>query len=132
MYYIYPNNHMKRCSIPYILKVKVLCHVWLFATPWTVASRQEYWSELSFPSPGDCPNPGIEPRPPALQADSLPYRPPGKPIIYLRELQIKRTMRFHYTPLEWVKIQNTDNTKCWLEHGAIRILIHCWWECKKL
>ena len=51
------------------------------ATPWTVAhqaplsmgySRQEYWSGLPFPSPGDLPNPGIEPKSPALQADSLP------------------------------------------------------------
>ena len=51
------------------------------ATPWTVAcqvplslefSRQEYWSELPFPSPGDLPNPGVKPRSPALQADSLP------------------------------------------------------------
>ena len=50
-------------------------------TPWTVArqaplsmgfSRQEYWSGLPFPSPGDLPDPGIEPRSPALQADSLP------------------------------------------------------------
>ena len=50
-------------------------------TPWTVArqaplcmgfSRQEYWSGLPFPSPGDLPSPGIEPRSPALQADSLP------------------------------------------------------------
>ena len=50
-------------------------------TPWTVAhqaplsmgfSRQEYWSGLPFPSPGDLPNPGIEPRSPALQADYLP------------------------------------------------------------
>ena len=50
-------------------------------TPWTVAcqtplsmgfSREEYWSGLPFPSPGDLPNPGIEPRSPALQADSLP------------------------------------------------------------
>ena len=49
--------------------------VWLFVTPWTVAyqaspsmgfSRQEYWSGLPFPSPGDLPNPGIEPRSPAL------------------------------------------------------------------
>ena len=49
------------------------------ATPWTVAhqaplsmgfSRQEYWSGLPFPSPGDLPNPGIKPRSPALQADS--------------------------------------------------------------
>ena len=51
------------------------------ATPWTVAcqdplsvgfSRQEYWSGLPFPSPGDLHDPGIEPRSPALQADSLP------------------------------------------------------------
>ena len=52
-----------------------------FATPWTVAwqaslslgfSRQEYWSGLPFPSPGDLPNPGIKFESPALQADSLP------------------------------------------------------------
>ena len=68
--------------------VKLLSHVWLFATPWTVAyqaplsvgfSRQEYWSGLPFPSPGDLPNPGIEPRSPALRADTLPSEPPGKP-----------------------------------------------------
>ena len=41
-------------------------------------SRQEYWSELLFPSPGDLLDPGIEPRSPALQADSLPPEPPGK------------------------------------------------------
>ena len=63
-------------------------HAQLFATPWTVAyqvptsmgfSRQEYWSGLPFPSPGDLPNPGIEPRSPALQADALTSEPPGKP-----------------------------------------------------
>ena len=43
-------------------------------------SRQEYWSGLPFPSPGDLPNPGIEPRFPALQADALTSEPPGKPI----------------------------------------------------
>ena len=56
------------------------------ATPWTVAcqapltmgfSRQENWSGLPFPSPGDHPNPGIEARSPALQADSLPTELPG-------------------------------------------------------
>ena len=40
--------------------------------------RQEYWSGLPFPSPGDLPNPGIEPGSPALQADALPSEPPGK------------------------------------------------------
>ena len=43
-------------------------------------SRQEYWNGLPFPSPGDLPDPGIEPRSPTLQADSLPSEPPGKPI----------------------------------------------------
>ena len=43
-------------------------------------SRQEYWSGLPFPSPGDLPNPGIEPRSPTLQADALIYAPPGKPL----------------------------------------------------
>ena len=62
-------------------KVKSLSHVQLFATPWTLAyqaplsmgfSRQEYWSGLPFPSPGDLPDPESEPGSPALQADALP------------------------------------------------------------
>ena len=65
-----------------------LSRVQLFATLWTVAgqaplsmgfSRQEYWSGLPFPSPGDLPNPGIEPWSPAWQADALSSEPPGKP-----------------------------------------------------
>ena len=56
------------------------------AIPWTVAcqaplcmgfSSQKYWSRLPFPSPGDLPDPGTEHVSPALQADSLPFRPPG-------------------------------------------------------
>ena len=46
-------------------------------------SRQEYWSGLPFPSPGDLPDPGIKPGSPVLQADSLPSEPPGKPYIDL-------------------------------------------------
>ena len=42
-------------------------------------SRPEYWSGKPFPSPGDLANPGIEPKSPTLQADSLPAEPPGKP-----------------------------------------------------
>ena len=66
-----------------------LSRVPLFATPWTVAyqaplsmefSRQEYWSELPFPSPGNLPHPGIEAGSPTLQADALPSNPPGKPL----------------------------------------------------
>ena len=68
------------------VKVKSLSRVQLFAIPWTLIyqaslsmgfSRQEYWSGLPFPSPGDLPDPGIEPRSPALQADALPSEPPG-------------------------------------------------------
>ena len=62
--------------------------VQLFAIPRTVAfqaplslefSRQEYWFKMPFPSPGDLPDPEIEPRSPTLQADSLLSEPPGKP-----------------------------------------------------
>ena len=42
-------------------------------------SHSEFWSGLPFPSPGDLSNPGIEPRSPALEGDSLPSKPPGKP-----------------------------------------------------
>ena len=49
-----------------------------FLCPWGF-SRQEYWSGLPCPPPGDLPNPGTEPRFPALQADSLSSEPPGKP-----------------------------------------------------
>ena len=70
-------------------KVKSLSLVQLFAISWTVVyqaslsmgfSRQEYWTGVPFPSPGDPPDPGIEPRSPALQADTLPSEPPEKPI----------------------------------------------------
>ena len=70
-------------------EVKSLSRVRLSATPWTVDyqvppsmgfSRQEYWSGLPFPSPGDLPDPGIEPRSPTLEADTLTSEPPGKPV----------------------------------------------------
>jgi len=51
-------------------------------------SRQEYWSGLPFPSPGDLPDPGIKSGSPALQADSLPSEPPGKPKILNKESEI--------------------------------------------
>ena len=68
--------------------VQSLSHVRLFATPWTVAHqaplsmvfpRQEHWSELPFPSPGDLPNPGINPAFPALAGGFFTTEPPGKP-----------------------------------------------------
>ena len=80
-----------------------LSRVRLFATPWTVAyqalpsmgfSRQEYWSGLPFPSPdlpdaGHLPDPGIEPRSPALQADALTSEPPGKPEFKNTEIELR-------------------------------------------
>ena len=49
-------------------------------------SRQEYWSGLPCPPPGDLPDPGIEPGSSALQVDSLPSEPPGKPVDSLGSL----------------------------------------------
>ena len=78
----------------YVCVCKSFSCVWLFTTPWTVAcqallsmgfSRQEYWSGLPFPSPGDLPDPGIKPGSPVLQADSLLSEPPGKH--YLNKFQ---------------------------------------------
>ena len=72
--------------------MKLLCRVRLFATLWTVAyqaplsmgfSRQEYWSGLPFPSPRDLPDPGIEPRSPALEADALTSESPEKLLLIL-------------------------------------------------
>ena len=69
------------------MKVKSLSHVQLFTTQWAVAyqappsmgfSRHKYWSGLPFPSPGDRPNPGIEPGSPTWKADALTSEPPGK------------------------------------------------------
>ena len=77
-----------------ILIITEFVYICFFATPWTVTlqlivkatilawriavqfSRQEYWNRLPFPYPGDLPDPGIEPRSPALQADSLLSEPP--------------------------------------------------------
>ena len=75
-----------------------LSHVRLFAMPWIVAlqaplpmefSRQEYWSGLPFPSPGDLPNPGIKHGSPALQVGSLPSEPSGKSRCYYTGLQMR-------------------------------------------
>ena len=107
------------------VKVKSLSRVRLFATPWTVAhqtspsmgfSRQEYWSGLPFPSPGDLPDPGIELRSPALEAGTLTSEPPGKPrsqiscrmysILDLSDLFIIIRMEF------WFSGRNTIGVKC--------------------
>ena len=79
-----------KCSLCFSLKVKlkVLSRVQLFATLWTIAHqaslsmgfpRQEYWTGLPFPSPGDLPNPGIEHVSSALVGGFFTTEPPGKP-----------------------------------------------------
>ena len=87
---ISPKEHLtSRKCVCVCVCVLVAQFVQLFVTPWTAAhqaplsmefSRQEYWREFPTPSPGDHPNPGIEPQSPELQVDSLPSEPPGKPL----------------------------------------------------
>ena len=78
-------------------------------TPWAVVreallsmgfSRQGYWSGLPCPPPGDVPEPGIEPRSPTLQVDSLPFEPPGKLKICLTG---SKKLRKPYCPLRLMK-----------------------------
>ena len=87
------------------VKVKSLSRVRLFAPTWTVAhqaplsmgfSRQEYWSELPFPSPGDLPNPGIKPGSPMLQADALRSEPPGKLCKIVSNSSVNLRFEFEY------------------------------------
>ena len=79
-----PSNRSPGC----LSKLVHACQSCPTLTPWTAAcqapqftgfSRQEHWSGLPCPPPGDLPNPGMEPRSPALQADSLLSEPPRKP-----------------------------------------------------
>ena len=81
------TKKQRHCANKFPCEVKLLSRVRLFVTPWTVAhqappsmgfSRQESWSGLPFPFPGDLSNPGIEPRSPTLEADALTSEPPGK------------------------------------------------------
>ena len=93
------------------MKVKLLSRVRLSATPWTAAhqappstgfSRQEYWSGVPLPSPGDLSNPGIEPGSPALQGDALPSEPPEK-----------SNMKEACNPIDkWQKILMIKSQKC--------------------
>jgi len=82
-------------------------------TPWTIAcqallfmefSRQEYWSRLPCPSPGDLPDPEIEPRSPSLQADCLPFELPRKPLC-------SKASKISSIPTKMAKIKNNNNAK---------------------
>ena len=94
----------------------MLSHVRLFATPWTAAyqassfmgfSRQEYWSGLPFPSPGDLPDPGIDPGSPTLEADALTSEPP---LLRFRRMK-KKNERFSF-------LKAYENLLTWDSVGA--------------
>ena len=96
--------------------MKSVSHVLLFATPWTVAyqappsmgfSRQEYCSGLLFLSPGDLPDPRIQPVSPAFQADALTSEPPGKPLHSLINLKIKLSVTVYLKVAREIMIRCT-------------------------
>ena len=108
--------------------MKSLSPVRLFATPWTVAhlaplsmgfSRQEYWSGLPFPSPGDLPNPGIKPGSPALQADALSSEPP-RPL----NMRSAKAMR-RKCALSQQHAQTGGNVITWVSQETMVILPKC-------
>ena len=86
------QEYTGRWGLTYTLGVCSLSCVQLFETPWTVAgqallpmefSRQEYWSGLPFPTPGNLPDAGIKPVSPALACRFFTTEPPGKPHYYV-------------------------------------------------
>ena len=109
--------------------MQLLSCVRLFATPWTVAyqapssmgfSRQECWSGLPFPSPGDLPDPGIEPGSPALQADALLSEPPGKQEISVWILMLFKFSCYKCIILSGYRTQRTFLNYQWCWKKKIR------------
>ena len=102
------------CSMLHNKVCMLLNHVWLFSTPWIVACqallsmrffRQEYWSGLPFPSPGNLPNPGMEPGSHALQADSLLSKPPGGSMLHnIDHLFLLKPPTMFLPSISWVNI----------------------------
>ena len=94
---------MQHCKVMKVL-VAPLCPA--PRDPWTVARqappsmgfcRQKYWSGLPFPFPEDLPDSGTEPRSPAWQADSLPFKQPGKPPCKVTIFQLKKKKKGYNT-----------------------------------
>ena len=113
------------------VRVKLLSCVLLFATPWTVTyqaplsmgfSRQEYWSGLPFPSPGDLSNPGIEPRSPTLRTVALPSEPPEKPVsVRIVPNDVSCVPGFKFTAGEERQVEDRVSA---LESLALKLLIN--------
>ena len=104
------------------MKVKSLSRVRLFATPWTAASqappsmgfsRQEYWSGLPLPSPGDLPDPGIEPGFPALASGFFTTEPPEAPTsFHLKDvLLIRGSLEHIFSFFSYAWMLRTANKK---------------------
>ena len=145
-----------------VLRIRGVCvcqlpsHVRLFEIPWTVAYqtslsigllRQEYWSGLPVPFPGDLPNPGIETRFPALQMDSLPSKPTREAIYTaaphsMQDLQFPdqesnpQKLKVFTTAREVPRVHTTINTIYYccfdLDNLAKVVLIHCEFTLKKI
>ena len=117
------SGHFLSSLEPRLSSLTVWCHacmlslfsrVQLFVMPWTAIhqaplsmgfSRQEYWIGLPFPPPGDLPDPGIEPGSPALQADSLPSKPPGKPFTSFFFITVRIWKRYKYPSTgKWINM----------------------------
>ena len=81
-------------------QTQVSCTADRFFTVWATREAQKYWSGLSIPSPAHLPNPGIKPRSPSLQADSLPVEPQGKP---------KNTGLDSKSLLQWIFLTQESN-----------------------
>ena len=97
------SNRYLHTSANELCCAESLSHAQLFVTPWTVAHqaplsigfpRQESWSGLPFPSPGDLPDPGIKPRLPALAGGFFTTEPPGKTILSQYKLRKKHFIIF--------------------------------------
>ena len=76
-------------------------------------SRQEYWSEFLFPSPGDLPNPGVKPGSPTLQADASSSEPPGKPINSYY-ISFKKKMALYSSSRVWNEETSSSLSTFWI------------------
>ena len=95
---LYLQNVLPFCVLSHFSCVPTLCNP-MDCSPLSMGfSRQECWSRLPCPPPGDLPNPGIEPRSPALQVDSLPSKTQGKPSALLCTCILMSLCSVHITP----------------------------------
>ena len=110
------NKHLKRCSTSLIISsVQFSC---------SVVSNSLWPRELQHARP-PCPLPS-----PGVHSDSRPSSPWCHPAISSSVLQIKTTMRCHFTPVRMAAIQKSTSNKCWRGCGKKGTLLRCWWECK--